>query len=201
MRKSTIALAFAVVSGLALDASAGPVTCPEPSKIALGVRVFTLTTEPTATCLDYGPGNDKDWSDLDKWSLLDKSDDIGTGFDGWLKMSPAAGTKAGHFEVAPVAWTKYSSLVLLLKSGGSTANPDWAAFQLAKGTLQGDWTITGLELTGKRNQDQTLTDIDGSLSHASLYGQGTPQVPEPASMLLLGTGLLGAGWLGRKRKQ
>ena len=76
---------------------------------------------------------------------------------------------------------------LLVKDGNQ--NPAWYLFDL--GTLALDWT--GME-------DLVLTDFwpgNGAISHVALYGGSTP-VPEPATMLLFGLGLLGIAGLGRK---
>jgi len=44
-----------------------------------------------------------------------------------------------------------------------------------------------------------FTDLDKELSHYSLWNPGSSSVPEPATMLLLGTGLLGLALVGKKK--
>ena len=85
----------------------------------------------------------------------------------------------------PMAWATYGSLAVAFKVG--SGDPTWAAFILPYGETAGSWS-TGLQ-TG------------GGLSHATFYGQGAPVVPEPASLVLLGSGLLGLAAKARRRKK
>jgi len=46
--------------------------------------------------------------------------------------------------------------------------------------------------------DTSLTTQAGAISHISLYGKRNGQVPEPAAMLLIGVGLIGFAFVGRR---
>lgn len=84
---------------------------------------------------------------------------------------------------------------LIVKDGNSS--PNWYLFDLSfdfdpNGPWDGKETIT------LQNFFLAATDDpEGSISHVEIVG--TTPVPEPATMLLLGSGLIGLAGLGRKR--
>jgi hypothetical protein len=90
-------------------------------------------------------------------------------------------------------------LYLLVKGGqGSNINPYWYIFDLINLDLDDDATTYEYSWNGK--DSILLRDFwpdNGAISHVSIYGGR--QVPEPATMLLLGSGLIGLGVLGRKK--
>jgi len=77
---------------------------------------------------------------------------------------------------------------LLVKDGNQ--NPAWYLFGLAPGM---GWNgMETLYLEG-------FWPAQGAISHVTLYGSSNTVVPEPATMLLVGVGLIGVAGLGRKR--
>jgi hypothetical protein len=180
-------LGFAAVLFLSAPVHAGYVYCPgtpDPGDREFGVEV--ITASGTATCFASGTGNvGGSDSDFPGYTYLDKDDDEAAVAipEDWFTIT-GMGTTSGTFTISSAIWQTYSSLIILFKSGEGQLDPDWVAFTLTPEVLTGNWSISG-------NQ---------ALSHAILYGGGTPTViPEPASMLLFGTGLIGVAQAARKR--
>jgi len=94
-----------------------------------------------------------------------------------------------------------TTFAMVLKDGSSSNDPiRWAWFLLdnvnttaggcvlpAGFTHCGTWSMYG--------NDGTIKDI----SHISIYGAGTSTVPNPGSLVLLGSGILGLGYLTRRK--
>ena len=93
---------------------------------------------------------------------------------------------------AIISWTGgaiVNNPFLLVKDGNSAIA--WYLFDLSPSGL--DWD--GME-------DLVLSDFwpaQGAISHVTLYGNNP--VPEPATMLLLGLGLIGLAGIGRKTRK
>jgi len=180
----TLVAVLSMWTGAAL---AAPVTTTCP--VGTYDRYFMVTTDPAgAVCGPFGNGpndisgsgdvmNGLGWTTLDK----DESPDSVWPYDAWFSIS-TFNSSTGTFTIDPAAWSAYGSIVLALKTGVNL-EPSWASFILPYGETTGTWSISPGQ----------------NLSHATFYGQEAPVVPEPASLVLLGTGLVGLAARARRR--
>ena len=185
------------ISAAPASATALPITAVCPGTSDTGDREFTLVAnselaplgDATVTCFDFGTGNlnDDEFSDP-PWVLLDKDNDSAGICESCLTVTGISAT-FGTFTISSGAWASYPTLLIGFKTGEGQLDPDWAAFKLTGGITGGNWSVSGQQ----------------ALSHANLWGSdegGTTiqEVPEPTTLFLLGTGLVGTARLARRRR-
>lgn len=185
------------IAGFSANCLANVVTSNDAPCSAGTARIFSITASNVLSCLTTGSGNinggnggQADTAFVSSgWTFLDNTSDSGGLGNGWLTGSDNNLTSGldGSFSINPSAFLSYQRIAIGFKSGNGQSNPDWAIFELAPNTLSGLWSISGQQ----------------ALSHAMLYGRGTPthDVPEPGVLALLGIALSAAAIAvsGRRR--
>lgn len=169
---------------LGFGSVASAIVCNDPLPAGETRQIEFTVDSGTVSCYDSGTGNpgDNDWPDF-----LEK--DEGNSNGGYMSHDGFGGGSSGGFTI-----TGLTDFLLLLKfgggggRGGDAANePDWFLLSVTGATspVTGSWSWELGNATG--------------LSHASLYGEPSRDVPEPGTLALLGLGLMGLG-LARRRK-
>jgi len=104
---------------------------------------------------------------------------------GW-GSAPVSGT----WQLAANYWDTYGSAVISIHVGnGNASGPDNFLFWITPGQTSGSFNYTVTEANN-----------GGGLSNMFLWTSGTPtQVPEPATLGLLGLGLAGVGFARRRK--
>jgi hypothetical protein len=166
------------------------VSCPGSAtttdrEFTIDVTFELPPSDATVTCYDYDTGNLADDQFGPSWVLIDKEDD--PEFLGDCEACftiTGLGETSGTFTILSTVWDTYSEVLLGFKVGEGQLDPDWAVFLLTGGVTEGEWLVTGQQ----------------SLSHADLWGGGeATEVPEPATLFLVGAGILGTTWKARRR--
>jgi hypothetical protein len=102
------------------------------------------------------------------------------------------GQSSGNWSINASAWSIYEDIALVFKDGQGTY---LVTYSLVTNSTGGTWTTPFTDPPFDLPGNSTSHEV----SHISAYARGTSVVPEPGTMVLLGSGLIGlAGW-GRKK--
>ena len=178
--------------------------------VATGIDCAWTVTSPTHTaCTGAWDGNDNPPASVLPLIQADISDG-GLGLESWSIANwvgkGEVGGPSGPFQ-GPLPDSNDNTLylnhsytgtfVLFLKS--STA---FSGFRIeADGMTSIDFTMAGVSQNGDVT-DATADRTGQNLSHASVWFDGTTTVvPEPSTVILLGSGILGLGLVGYRRRK
>ncbi|GAB4233301.1 MAG: hypothetical protein Kow00109_06020 [Acidobacteriota bacterium] len=175
---------------LFLGSSAGvfadPVVCQDVS-----LNHMSVDNSYVSACLGSGTGNLTGNPSNDPfltsaagagYFTVTKSDDPSPLFS--LAFTQSGSTGTWSFDSS--FWSTYSSAAIGFKFGTGNEADEWFVYSLQPGNTSGDWKFVNVFNKG------------GGLSHVNLYATRA-SVPEPASLTLLGLGLLASGLLLRRR--
>jgi PEP-CTERM motif len=180
---------FAIAIGMfaSTSANAAVITC-QPDDL----RVATLSD--AVECRTANSTNLNDSDDLNalfgtSYNWINEGELTAAGSNDLFTVNASSwGTSVeGEWFIADSFWDTYENAVITMHVGQGGGDPDAFA-----------WLITPDEVEGWFSYNR-ISGSGGGLSNLFLFGSGTRQVPEPATLALLGIGLAGMA-LSRRRR-
>ena len=179
--------AFSSMSNAGLIA--GPTTCGSAQREATldsATKCVTGLKNPKKVDINAGFSSTTGWTS--------EGELTGIGTNGFL----TAGLTSGSWGSSPVAgtwavdssfWDMFGQAVISIHVGNGGGDPDYFAWLLEEGETMGTWSY------------EILSGKGGGLSNMKLWGADEViNVPEPQTLLLFGTGILGLVFARRKQK-
>jgi hypothetical protein len=161
-------------------AGAVPVLCED-----VNLNHMLVDSSYVQSCIDAGVGNIGNGQN---------DDFLNAGNTGWTDITGDASFisftqngSTGTFSFDSSLWDDNGSIALGFKFGTGNQPDEWFVYLLQDLVSSGTWEFVNVFGTG------------GGLSHITLYGGEGTTVPEPATLLLLGLGLLSLGFARRKK--